>query len=391
MRAERQQVASPGSELVEIDSWVVQFAQLFRDALSIDPDRHVDLQQEGWDRVQRALDQSLVSDGAPALFEKGIDKFREVIALGHINWGHAHSALARKHLEDASRRGVRPSSTPSDPSLIKASAELDKAAKRMQEAMEIKPDFYDGAVGAGQVCFERAKRVGVEGGTEAAEGRWPRSRTLLCPPPSPVFSRGIPLTPLLLLVSPHPRLAAGLLLTNPATTPETEDGATAKETEEAAYRAGLAAADGAMVTQAAPLFAEAVAWHDRGAAAAAGAAAAGEGGEGGGEAALSEAEKERRAADAAQLRHQSGVLAGNVLYELSQARERGGRVVSSLRGRRCRPFPPLPSPPPSSPRPLFPPTSSVPRAGRATGGPPSTRPPSASRRPSAAPRTSCRP
>ena len=85
-----QQQASAGSELVEIDSWVVQLAQLVREQLNIDPDRHVDLQQEGWEHVSQALDKVLVSDEAVQLFEQGIGKFKEVVALGHLNWGHAH-------------------------------------------------------------------------------------------------------------------------------------------------------------------------------------------------------------------------------------------------------------------------------------------------------------
>ena len=39
-------------ETYEIDQWILDFAQLFRESLNIEPDRHLDLTNMGWDKLQ---------------------------------------------------------------------------------------------------------------------------------------------------------------------------------------------------------------------------------------------------------------------------------------------------------------------------------------------------
>jgi hypothetical protein len=65
-----------------VDQWIVDFAQLFREHLGVDPDRHLDLTNMGWDRLQAALDSAVQSDKAPALFDQAAEKFQEVSAHG---------------------------------------------------------------------------------------------------------------------------------------------------------------------------------------------------------------------------------------------------------------------------------------------------------------------
>jgi hypothetical protein len=51
---EQQPAAQP--EMVEIDQWIVDFAHLFRDSTGLDFDRHVELHNLGFDKIQvRAL------------------------------------------------------------------------------------------------------------------------------------------------------------------------------------------------------------------------------------------------------------------------------------------------------------------------------------------------
>ncbi len=38
--------------MVEIDQWIVDFAHLFRDSTGLDFDRHVELHNLGWDKIQ---------------------------------------------------------------------------------------------------------------------------------------------------------------------------------------------------------------------------------------------------------------------------------------------------------------------------------------------------
>ena len=46
--------SSSGSqqETFEVDQWILDFAHLFRESLNIEPDRHLDLSNMGWDRLQ---------------------------------------------------------------------------------------------------------------------------------------------------------------------------------------------------------------------------------------------------------------------------------------------------------------------------------------------------
>jgi hypothetical protein len=60
----------------------VDFANLFRDALGVEPDKHLDLTNFGWEKLQSALDSAVLSDEAPKLFDQAADRFQEVTAHG---------------------------------------------------------------------------------------------------------------------------------------------------------------------------------------------------------------------------------------------------------------------------------------------------------------------
>lgn len=70
------------NEAFEIDQWILDFANLFREQLNIEPDKHLDLTNMGWDKLQAALDSAVRSDKAPAIFDAAADKFQEVSAHG---------------------------------------------------------------------------------------------------------------------------------------------------------------------------------------------------------------------------------------------------------------------------------------------------------------------
>lgn len=54
--------------------------------LSSATDRHIDYTNEGMSTLSRAMDATLRSDAAEPLFDKAIDRFKEVIASGYLNW-----------------------------------------------------------------------------------------------------------------------------------------------------------------------------------------------------------------------------------------------------------------------------------------------------------------
>lgn len=69
-------------ETYEIEQWLVDFANLFRDALGVEPDKHLDLTNYGWEKLQSALDSAVLSDEAPKLFDQAAERFQEVTAHG---------------------------------------------------------------------------------------------------------------------------------------------------------------------------------------------------------------------------------------------------------------------------------------------------------------------
>lgn len=49
-------VAEPApTEHYELDQWLLDFANLFREVLNVEPERHLDLTQIGWERLQARL------------------------------------------------------------------------------------------------------------------------------------------------------------------------------------------------------------------------------------------------------------------------------------------------------------------------------------------------
>ncbi|XP_020582741.1 HSP-interacting protein [Phalaenopsis equestris] len=142
---------------VDIDDWLYEFAQLFRQQVGIDPDAHLDLHELGMELCSEALEETVTSKEAQALFEISAAKFQEVAALAFFNWGNVHMCAARKRI-------------PLDESLPKAAmaAQLqeaydwvkeryDLAGQKYDEALKVKPDFYEGLLALGQQHFETAK------------------------------------------------------------------------------------------------------------------------------------------------------------------------------------------------------------------------------------------
>lgn len=104
-----------------------------------------------------AMEDTVTGEDAQELFEIAAEKFQEMAALALFNWGNVHMSRARKRVfvtEDGSRETVL--------AQVKnafewAKKEYVKAGKRYEEAVKIKPDFYEGLLALGQQQFEQAK------------------------------------------------------------------------------------------------------------------------------------------------------------------------------------------------------------------------------------------
>lgn len=142
-----------------IEDWIVQFARLFKSHVGFDSDSYLDIHEMGMKLYSEALEDTVTSEDAQELFDIAAAKFQELTALALFNWGNVHLSKARKRMvttEDSSE------STESVPTEVKdaydwAQKEYAKAGIKYEEALKVKPDFYEGFLALGLQQFEQAK------------------------------------------------------------------------------------------------------------------------------------------------------------------------------------------------------------------------------------------
>ncbi|XP_015696691.1 HSP-interacting protein-like isoform X2 [Oryza brachyantha] len=139
------------------DDWMVQFARLFKNHVGFDSDAYVDLRDLGMRLYYEAMEETITSEEAQEIFQAAEAKFQEMAALALYNWGNVHMSRAKKRLllsEDSSQESIL--------FQVKnayewACTEYVKAGKKFEEAVDVKPDFYEGLIALGQQQFEQAK------------------------------------------------------------------------------------------------------------------------------------------------------------------------------------------------------------------------------------------
>ncbi|XP_042487894.1 protein PHOX1-like isoform X2 [Macadamia integrifolia] len=140
-----------------IDDWIIQFACLFKNHVGFNSDAYLNLHELGMKLYSEAMEDTVTSEEAQGLFDIAAEKFQEMAALALFNWGNVHMSRARKRVfftEDASSESILEQ--------VKtayewAQREYVKAGNRYEEALKIKPDFYEGLLALGQQKFEQAK------------------------------------------------------------------------------------------------------------------------------------------------------------------------------------------------------------------------------------------
>lgn len=147
----------PELKEVEMDDWLFEFAQLFRTHVGIDPDAHIDLHELGMEMCSEALEETVTSEEAQVLFDKAASKFQEVAALAFFNWGNVHMCAARKRIpiDDSGDQEMVATRLQAAYDWVKEKYTL--AREKYEEALLIKPDFYEGLLALGQQQFEMAK------------------------------------------------------------------------------------------------------------------------------------------------------------------------------------------------------------------------------------------
>ncbi|KAJ8761291.1 hypothetical protein K2173_001347 [Erythroxylum novogranatense] len=147
----------PESREVEMDDWLFDFAQLFRTHVGIDPDAHIDLHELGMELCSEALEETVTSEGAQSLFDKAASKFQEVAALAFFNWGNVHMCAARKRIPLDESAGKEEVAAQLQTAYDWVKEKYSWAREKYEEALLIKPDFYEGLLALGQQQFEMAK------------------------------------------------------------------------------------------------------------------------------------------------------------------------------------------------------------------------------------------
>lgn len=140
-----------------VEDWIIQFARLFKNHVGFDSDSYLDLHELGMKVYSEAMEETVTGEDAQQLFEMAAEKFQEMAALSLFNWGNVHMNRARKRVffpEDSSSETILV--------LVKsaydwARKEYIMAGKRYEEALKLKPDFYEGLLALGQQQFEQAK------------------------------------------------------------------------------------------------------------------------------------------------------------------------------------------------------------------------------------------
>lgn len=156
-KAEKKECEHPECKEAEIDDWLLEFAQLFRTQVGVDPDAHLDLHELGMELCSEALEETVTSEAAQGLFEQAAAKFQEVAALAFFNWGNVHMCAARKRipLDESSSKPAMADQLGVAYDWVKERYAL--AGQKYEEALRIKHDFYEGLLALGQQHFETAK------------------------------------------------------------------------------------------------------------------------------------------------------------------------------------------------------------------------------------------
>ncbi|KAA3486047.1 Octicosapeptide/Phox/Bem1p domain-containing protein/tetratricopeptide repeat-containing protein [Gossypium australe] len=140
-----------------IDDWIIEFARLFKRHVGFDSDAYLNLHELGMKPYSEAMEDTVTSEEAQDHFGSAAEKFQEMTALALFNWGNVHMSRVRKRVyftNNGSRESVlKQIKTNYD----WAQFEYTKAGKSYEEALRIKPDFYEAILALGQQQFEQAK------------------------------------------------------------------------------------------------------------------------------------------------------------------------------------------------------------------------------------------
>ena len=147
--AQQQQQQMQQQPLI-VDEWIMAFVDLLKEHCGLDPDRPVELQEVGNDRLQAAF-QAMIADDPKAdeLFDEAEERFREMAAAGIACQGQVYSTKAELVMQKAAEgKGAL---------LSDAEALLAKAEGKVVEAIAYCPAAVDSYMMRSTIEQTRAK------------------------------------------------------------------------------------------------------------------------------------------------------------------------------------------------------------------------------------------
>ncbi|KAE9591504.1 putative PB1 domain, tetratricopeptide-like helical domain-containing protein [Lupinus albus] len=155
LKGDESESHSPSESVSEAP--VAEADKIDKDAPKEKPDAHIDLHELGMEFCSEALEEIVSGEEAQDLFDNAASKFQEVAALALFNWGNVYMCAARKRipLDESAGEEIVAERTQVTYDWVKEKYSL--ARERYEQALVIKPDFYEGLLALGQQQFEMAK------------------------------------------------------------------------------------------------------------------------------------------------------------------------------------------------------------------------------------------
>lgn len=151
--AANQQSGAANQPAVVVDEWILAFVDLLKEHTGIDPDRTVEVQEVGNDKLNTAFQAMMNNDPkADDLLTQAEAKFQEAAAMGMACQAQVWETKAQLVVQRAAANG-------SDASSIAAEAEahLSKAEAKAKEALEYCPTLLDAHLVLSSIEQARAK------------------------------------------------------------------------------------------------------------------------------------------------------------------------------------------------------------------------------------------
>ncbi|XP_057538578.1 protein PHOX4-like [Amaranthus tricolor] len=140
-----------------IEEWIIHFAQLFKNYVGFSSDAYLDLHEQGVKLYSEAMEETVSCEEAQVLFDLAANKFQEMAALALFNWGNIHMARARKQVRIVDDSTEETMFEEVRIAYEWAQQEYEKAGQKYEEALKIKPNFFEGHLALALQQFEQGK------------------------------------------------------------------------------------------------------------------------------------------------------------------------------------------------------------------------------------------